>query len=317
MATGPSDAPPRVRWATDEGLDAAVLAAGPLEATFVPAAGLVASSLRHRGDELLDRRRGVRAYVATGATMGLPFLHPWANRLAGTQYRAAGREVRLPERAGVVGRDEHGLPIHGLLPDRWDVRALTAGAEVATLVARLTPTVDADRLAAFPFPHEVEHTITLGARALRIATSVRATGEVAVPIAFGFHPWLTLPGAPRAEWTLALPARRHLLTHGRSIPSGAAVREAAESAPLGGRFLDEGYDELGAEPRLAVAGGGRTVTVRSNAGYPVAQVFAPLVRDAVCLEPMTAPTNALVSGVGLRVVAPGERFDSAFTVEVA
>ena len=32
---------------------------------------------------------------------------------------------------------------------------------------------------------------------------------------------------------------------------------------------------------------------------------------------MTAPTNALISGDGLRVLAPGERFEASFSVGVA
>jgi aldose 1-epimerase len=54
----------------------------PLEATFVPGAGMICSSLRHRGDELLAQNAGVAAYARRGKTMGIPLLYPWANRLA-------------------------------------------------------------------------------------------------------------------------------------------------------------------------------------------------------------------------------------------
>jgi len=54
-----------------------------LRATFVPGAGMVCSSLRHDGAELLAQRNGVRAYAERGSTMGIPLLYPWANRLAG------------------------------------------------------------------------------------------------------------------------------------------------------------------------------------------------------------------------------------------
>ena len=51
-------------------------------------------------------------------------------------------------------------------------------------------------------------------------------------------------------------------------------------------------------------------------GYPYAQVYAPADDDVVALEPMTAPTNALVSGTDLRVLEPGEEHGATFTVEV-
>ena len=61
--------------------------AGPLEATFVPSAGMLCSSLRSSSRELLAENAGVRAYAQRGKTMGIPLLYPWANRLAGFGYR--------------------------------------------------------------------------------------------------------------------------------------------------------------------------------------------------------------------------------------
>ena len=52
-------------------------------------------------------------------------------------------------------------------------------------------------MAAFPFPHEVLLEAALTAEALTITTRIRATGDVPVPISFGFHPYLRLPGADR------------------------------------------------------------------------------------------------------------------------
>ena len=54
-----------------------------LEAMFVPGAGMLCCSLRHRGEELLAQNAGVGAYARQGKTMGIPLLYPWANRLAG------------------------------------------------------------------------------------------------------------------------------------------------------------------------------------------------------------------------------------------
>jgi aldose 1-epimerase len=61
---------------------------------------------------------------------------------------------------------------------------------------------------------------------------------------------------------------------------------------------------------------GSRLTVTFLAGYPFAQVFAPPASDFVCFEPMTAPTNALRSGVGLRLVEAGNAFAAAFSIAV-
>ena len=49
---------------------------------------------------------------------------------------------------------------------------------------------------------------------------------------------------------------------------------------------------------------------------PCAQVFAPRGKDYIAFEPMTAPTNALVSGRSMRLVAPGEMFRAAFRIGI-
>jgi aldose 1-epimerase len=46
-------------------------------------------------------------------------------------------------------------------------------------------------------------------------------------------------------------------------------------------------------------------------------VFSPPGAPFICFEPMTAPTNALCSGAGLRHVAPGDAFTAAFTIGVS
>src|SRR5262249_36072044 len=90
-------------------------AAGGIEAAFVPRAGMVGCSLRHRGEELLGQRGGLDHYVEARSTMGIPFLHPYANRLGSDSFELDGADVDLDEAPDRVARDPNGLAIHGLL----------------------------------------------------------------------------------------------------------------------------------------------------------------------------------------------------------
>jgi hypothetical protein len=58
------------------------------------------------------------------------------------------------------------------------------------------------------------------------------------------------------------------------------------------------------------------VEVRFEQGYPVAQVYAPAEGDFICFEPMTAPTNALVTGERLHVVPRRGMYSARFAVAV-
>lgn len=308
---------PSVERDAIEGFDAVTLVAGSLEATFVPHMGMVAASLRHAGEQLLDRRGGLRAYRDDGAVMGMPLLHPWANRLARDELIAHGRRVRLPG-PPLVRRDEHGLPIHGMLGAHpgWSVHEVDADGHAAWLVAGFDFAGDRALIEAFPFPHELVVEARLSPQTLRIATTVRAAGAVAVPIAFGYHPYLRLPGEDRDAWHVRLPGRHHLDLDGSGLPMGRGGFEAATTLCLADRGFDDGYDGIDAGAVFALRGRGREIAVVLERGYPAAQVFSPPGAPFICFEPMTAPTNALCSGDGLRFVAPGASFTAAFSVGV-
>jgi aldose 1-epimerase len=137
-----------------------------------------------------------------------------------------------------------------------------------------------------------------------------------VPIAFGYHPYLVVPGAPRAEWEVDLPVERRLVLDEDLVPTGEAETPEFRHGVLGDRSLDDAY-ELPERPRpFTVSGAGRTLGVEFLEGYTYAQAFAPPGKELICFEPMTAPGNALVSHEGLRLAAPGEPFTAAFRIFV-
>ncbi len=279
------------------------LAAGDLRARFVPAAGMVGASLTHRGEELLGQRRGLRAYRQRGKTFGLPLLHPWANRLG------------VEEIAGPVLRDDAtGLPMHGVHPAALPWQVDHAGP--ADLRATLAYTRD-DLLAAFPHPHALQLDVALAPGELRVATTLHALGPGAVPIAFGWHPYLTLPGVPREAWAVELPVRERVVTDARQVPTGAVEPVEPVAGPLGERAYDDGFSGFTSDaPVFALTGGGRRLELAFLAGYTHAQVFAPPGQPLIAFEPMTAPADALCSGRGLRHAGPGEAFTATFAVRV-
>jgi galactose mutarotase-like enzyme len=289
---------------------------GSLEATFVVGAGMVGCSLRHDGAELLDPRGGVARYARAGSTMGIPLLHPWANRLDGLCYAAAGRAVILDPASDLLHLDDRGLPIHGLLlgRSRFDVVREEATGDHARLDARLAFSPDPALLAAFPFPHELELSLTLGDDTLAVETTLVPTADVAVPVAFGFHPYLRLPDVPREEWWVELPVRERLVLEERQLPTGARERIDIAPGPLGDRAFDDAFV---APDRFVVAGGSRRIEVDFVRGYPFAQVFTTRGAPFICFEPMTAPGNALVrGGPDLRLVEPGAQFAGTFTIRI-
>jgi len=263
---------------------------------------MLCASLRHRGDELLAQRSGLEDYKRRGSTMGIPLLHPWANRLGASSYAFGGREVEV-EGARV---DEHGLPIHGLL-------AVLRGWEtVRESESQLIAGKDVRGLASFPFDHRIEIAVTLNPDRLRIETTLTAF-DVPVPICFGHHPYLRLPDVPRARWEITAPVGERLCLDQRGIPTGEREPAGELDGPLGERTFDDAF--TAGDGVFAVSGGGRRIEVGFERGYPYTQVFAPDNLDAICFEPMTAPADALRHAPD--AVAPGASFTAAFSVAVS
>lgn len=291
-----------------DGERAVELRAGPTSAVLLPGVGMTGVSLTHGDHDFLATPGGLDALRA-GHTLGLPLLAPWANRLSSWRYQAAGVDVEIG--AGSVPTDDNGLPIHGLLVGRpaWTLEDVTGG-EAASLAA--SASVDDP---AFPFAHRIDLAVRLTAGRLEVETTIHPIGSRPVPVSFGWHPYLRLPG-DREGWILDLPERRHLELDGRGIPTGRATAESAEQDVIGARTFDDLY-ELTGDRRLALRSPeGASIELRADVHYPFAQVWVPPGRPFAALEPMTAPTDALVEG-GTPLVEVGETFSATFALELA
>jgi galactose mutarotase-like enzyme len=304
-----------------EGLRTVVLRSSdaPLQATFVPGAGMVCCSLRRDGAELLARRAGVRAYAERGSTMGIPLLYPWANRLAGFSYPAAhggDAVVELPRDSPLLKLDERGLPIHGVIPGAlpWELLDGPDHGAPDRLHARMRWQC-ADLLAIFPYVHTVELRARVDRSTLTIETEVHAADRM-VPVSFGYHPYRS-PAGERGAWKVQLPVRERLQLNGEMIPTSAREPFERRNFTLDESGWDDAFAGLLEPPVFSLSTAERRIELELLRGYSFAQLYAPSGESFACFEPMTAPTNALRSGDGLRFADPDEPFRAAFSISVS
>lgn len=289
------------------------MSAGDLAAVFLPERGMLGISLRHRGEEILRLVDDLDAAAAQGRSVGIPINHPWANRLCGTHYRAAGRDVELDPQSPWLLRDWNDVIIHGVPWSRLEFREVQADA--TSLTSRLHWNRP-ELLEVFPFEHELEMRASIDGSGVSIETTVFANGRDRVPVSFGFHPYIAIPGQSRQQWQLGLPAMQKIVLDELLLPTGRREPFPALDDRLAARSFDHGF-ALGTDrATMSIAGNGRRVSVDFLQGFPYAQIYAPPDHDHISFEPMTAPANALVSGEDLRVLEPGERFTAVFRIRV-
>ncbi|GAB6196102.1 aldose epimerase family protein [Lysobacter xanthus] len=289
------------------------LAAGELLAVFRPEQGMLCTSLKHRGEEILRRVDEMDEALATGMSIGIPLNYPFANRLRGTSYDFDGREVHLDPASPWLMKDWNDIIIHGVPWPKleWRVQEAT-DRRLRSRLAWNRP----ELLGVFPFEHEVEMTATLDGLGLTIETAVLATAGTRVPVSFGFHPYIGVPGLRRDQWRLSLPAMQGIVLDARLLPVGERTDLPAYDDRLADLDFDHGFAFVSGAPSMSIEGNGRRVTVDFLENFRYAQIYAPPGFDYISLEPMTAPADALRSHEDLPVVDAGGRFAATFRIRV-
>jgi aldose 1-epimerase len=204
---------------------------------------------------------------------------PFAGRIRDGRFDVDGHHYQL----------ERNLPphaIHGTVLDRaWDV--VSHGTDRLML--------EVDLGTGWPFAGRVRHEIVLGARAIEATLTLEA-GET-MPAWIGWHPWFRRTIAGQAV-QLALEPKSMYERGPDGLPTGALT------APTP-RPWDDAFVGMRGAPRLRWPGI-LDLEIDSTAGVWV--VFDER-HDAVCVEPQTAPPDAVnvarAQGVAPPMVAPG------------
>lgn len=309
------------------------------EARVAPAAGFNAFSFSvpHEG-------QSVRVFVEPpsddvlrggGFSFGCPILFPFPNRTRDGRYVFAGREHQLD----INWKD--GNAIHGLVATRpWRVLDADANREQGSRItarfvtARFVTDEHPEVMRQYPFPCALTATWTLRDGALHLHTEVENTGDAALPMGFGIHPWFPAPLTPRgkrADCVLTVPARGRweLESEEQLIPTGRVLPleenyDFSRGAKLGKRFLDDVYTDLIYENdqhicALNDGASGLRLEIRASRNFREHVVYAPLDRDIICLEPYTSTTdfvNLSNRGVdaGMVVLKPGSRWQGDISI---
>lgn len=294
-----------------------------VEVRILPGRGNRASAMKVQGVNILWFPAEDADVADRPRLNGIPFLAPWGNRLdAG--FQSSGKWHALD--AAGLRRDANGLPIHGLLTASalWAVVDLAEDEKQASVTSRLNFGAHPELMAHWPYRHEYEMTYRLAGGALEVSTTIRNTGDEAMPVAIGFHPYFVLPGVSRDEVAVRVPASSHVDTDAKLLATGAfTANQLPEWVPLRSHPLDDGFTDLIRDPdgraRFSISAGSRGIHVDFGPRYSVAIVYAPPGERYVCVEPMTAITNGInLAAEGkyrdLQTVDPGEVWQESFRI---
>jgi galactose mutarotase-like enzyme len=192
---------------------------------------------------------------------------------------------------------------HGFARDLpWTVAARDESS--ATLTLASTP----ETHAMFPWGFLLSLRVTVTELRVRFALQVSNTGADPMPFGFGIHPYFLVHDKANASITTAA--------------TRAYDNVTKTTGPFTGFHLDVGETDLhlldhGSTTSTLTAGAGERVTVRTSAEFGRWVAWTLPGKEFVCLEPWTAPGNALNTGEGLLTLAPGASRDLWIELDAA
>lgn len=269
---------------------------------------------------------GVQLTEPYGADVVAPMgcgmvLAPWPNRVRDALWELDGE----PQQLDVTEPKFHNA-IHGLLRNTGYALVEKSDASL-TLGALIAPQH------GWPFLLDTRVRYAIEAGGLTVTHEVTNHSTRPAPWAVGAHPYLRVGEVPSEELTVTVTGASRLELDDRLNP--VATHPLAEGSagdlragvPARGLDLNTAYGELAnidgrADVAWLTADDGRRTTLWADPAFGWIQAYTPpdFPRDAahggpgfaIALEPMTAPPNALNSGVGLIELAPGASWQGSW-----
>jgi galactose mutarotase-like enzyme len=261
---------------------------GKAQLEVVPERGGIITRWRVQGQDILYLDAERFANPALSVRGGIPILFPICGN--------------LPENLFSSGGGTYVLKQHGFARDLpWQVQSQSADAIALTLAS------NAFTLSQYPFEFELQFTYQVTGDRLSIQQRITNPGSTVMPFSVGFHPYFAIQDKTQLQF---------------EIPATQMVDQISKATlPFNGSFdwqqpeLDLAFRPLTAQ-QATVKEGGRTITLAFDALYSTLVFWTVQGKDYYCLEPWSAPRNALNSGEDLTHLAPGAVLETGFTIAV-
>ena len=251
---------------------------------------------------------------------GIPFMHPWANRL--DRDKIFNRSFTMNDILNaVLYRDGNNLALHGLIlkSDKWQIIDMSATDLKASCTAKLAFN-ETHLLDLFPFKHNIFITLELESEKLFYKVEIENLSSNEMPICFGFHPYFNIKHSENN--ILIVPDAEVALVDEKLIPTNKYDEKEAlfsfkeNQIPIKNQNIDHAFLHQNQNENYQLKTDNYLVTFNLDENYTVVQIYHPNneQKPYICIEPMTALANALNTG-NYNTIAPNSKFNAVFSIE--
>lgn len=285
---------------------------GPVEAVITS----VAAALRLLTVDGHDLVQGFDESVSPPFGCGI-VLVPWPNRVRDGRWVHEGTALQLD-----LTEVDRTNAIHGLLRNT-PYQLVEKSDDAVTLGAAVVPQH------GYPFHLWTTVEYRLTGNGITVTHAVTNLGDRPAPYAVGTHPFIRVGAHPVDELTISARTVEHVMVDDRLNPVGfePAVGEwdLRDGRPVGELALDDAFrvepDDDGIVRTVLTAADGTETEVWQNGDWQWLQLFitrsfptADGPVTAIAVEPMTAPADALNSGLGVRWIEPGASWSGSWGI---
>jgi galactose mutarotase-like enzyme len=256
---------------------------------IAPHRGAIVTSFRIGEREVLYMDEATLHDPAKNVRGGIPVLFPTPGKLEGDRWQHAGRGGSMKQ--------------HGFArTESWQVRA------VARDSARVSLELDSsDRTRAqFPWAFHAELDFSLDRTRLRIDFELTNRDSTPLPFALGYHPYFSVED--KAQLRIDTRATRAFDNVAKQTRPFTGFDFSAPEVDL--HLLDHGSSETALH-----FGDGARLALHASPEFALWVVWSLMERPFVCVEPWTAPGNALNTGDRLLELEPGATHTSFVELE--
>lgn len=263
----------------------------------VPERGGIITRWRKADQEILYLDEARYADPTKTIRGGVPILFPICGNLPDDTYSYQGNEYRLPQ---------HGFARN--LP--WDVIA-TSTDDCASITLSLKS--NESTLAVYPFACEIVFTYQLRGNSLTILQAYTNNSDSDMPFSAGFHPYFTVGEKQKLE--LDIPGTKYFSNVTKTMMdfSGSFDFDLDE---IDAAFVPTGQDSgnVGAQNSASFRDRDRKITLEYPDFFSTIVFWTVKGKDFICLEPWSAPRNAINTGEKLIYIKPGTTYNSTLTM---
>ncbi len=274
----------------DTGSQVIGLKQGATEVKLAPGAGANVFSIIQGGVELLKTPKSLKDLP--GFVYGVPVLYPMPNRVRDSAFEFDGQKYKFEP-----NNDANFL--HGLVHSAaWEVTAIDAGKDSATITCRLKFQPGEKPFKLFPFKHDLILAIRVSDGAVRWTYTVdNSQGDKPVPFGFALHPWILYQG-PRDNTYVTINATNlmeseKLLPTGKLLDLTGSEYDARKPKSLEGFFSDDVYFGMSADKPTDIDFHKKMkITLTASEDFTHLVLYTPKDQPWFCVENQTCSTDA-------------------------